>query len=106
MRWRKCFPYYYDNLIYWYYHKLLRWGKKNGIARLKTETSKEYVKKVIEHITKEDRNFIYKGENYDLSELIRKLNKDYQAAFFGSEIGKFEKTEYKLLLNKLKGIRL
>jgi len=105
MRWRMCFPYYYDSLIYWYYHKLLRWGQKNGIPKLKAETSQEYVKKVIERIPKEERNFIYKGENYDLSELISKLNKNYQAAFFGSEVEEFEKTEYKLLINKLRGIR-
>jgi len=106
MRWRMCFAYYYDNPIYWYYHKLLRWGQRSGIPKLKTETSQEYVRKVIERIPNEERDFIYKGENYDLSELMRKLNKNYEAAFFGSEAGKFEKAEYKLLINKLKGIRL
>lgn len=82
MRWHTCFPYYYDNLIYWYYHKLLRWGQKNGVPKLKTETSQEYARKIIEYIPKEERNFIYKSENYDLSELISKLNKNYQASFW------------------------
>lgn len=106
MKWKMCFPYYYCNSIYWYYNKLLRWGKRNGIPKLKTETSQEYVIKIIGHIPKQEKGFIYKGENYDLSELIRKLNKSYQDAFFGFQLERFKKTEFQLLINKLKGIRL
>lgn len=106
LRYLMNFSGFYYQPIYWYYHQVLRWGKKNGLTKLKSETSQEYIKKIISNLPEEETNFSQKNRYYHLPELLKRLNKDYQATYYGFEIEISEEPEYKLLINHLKHIRL
>ena len=105
-RWRMAFPYFYHHPIYWNYHVLVKWGKKNGLPKKDTETTQEYVNKVIANIPESEMIFSYEGENYQLSELLSKLNSDYQRIYYGHKIEYSKKSIYKHLMKHLFRIRL
>ena len=85
MKWRFMFPRYYKQTVYWYYNQVEKWGKKNGLQRLRSETSAEYVEKVINYLAVE-KNVSKVETNYDqLSSLLRKINQDYQATYYGKK---------------------
>lgn len=106
LKWRMRFPHFYYYAIYWYYHQVVRWGKKNGFPKDKSETSQEYVKRIIDHIPEKESNFSFKGQNYQLSELLQRLNKDYQATYYGQKVEISGEGEYQFLINHLQSIRL
>lgn len=106
LKWRMRFQYFYHQPVYWYYHQVLRWGKNNGIPRIKSETSREYVQKIIEHIPEGKNCFSYHEQDFRLAELLKRLNRDYQEAYYGERAEKTAETEYKILIIGLKGIRL
>ncbi|PWA07923.1 hypothetical protein DCC39_15885 [Pueribacillus theae] len=97
--WKMRFPRFYHFPIYWQYHQLEKWGRKNGIIRLKHETSMEYVEKVIDYL--ED---VVEGKNYEVKELLHQLNHTYQSTYYGSENG-YSVNEFKSLINDLKKLR-
>ena len=101
-----AFPYFYHHPIYWNYHVLVKWGKKNGLPKKDTETTQEYVNKVIANIPESEMIFSYEGENYQLSELLSKLNSDYQRIYYGHKIEYSKKSIYKHLMKHLFRIRL
>lgn len=106
LKWCMSFSCYYHHIIYWNYHQVLKWGKKKGLQKMKSETSQEYVKKIIAHIPEKEKNFSHKGQSYHLSQLLEGLNRDYQATYYGSKVEMSPKPEYKLLINHLQGICL
>ena len=106
LRWRMRFPYYYYQPIYWYYHQVLRWGKKNGFPKEKWETSREYVQRIIDHIPAGENSLSCKGQNYRLPELLKRLNRDYQATYYGPKAQISGATEYKLLIKLLRSTHL
>jgi len=101
LKWRMRFPHFYYYPVYWYYHQVLSWGKKKGFPKDKSETSKEYVERIIGHISDEKKNFSVKGQNYQLSELLLRLNKDYQASYYGGKIEINNHAEYQILISHL-----
>lgn len=86
-QWRMRFPRYYKAPVYWYYHQLVRWGKKNGIPRLSYETASEYVKKISGHLKDGQTAFSYEGQKYDVIQLLNKLSRAYEATYYGGKIG-------------------
>lgn len=106
LMWRKRFPFFYYQDIYWYFHKVQRWGGKNGLPRVQSETSQEYVNKIIEYLPNEQNCFSYKGRDYQIPELLRRLNNDYQATYYGLNVRVSDDREYKLLINHLQGINI
>lgn len=106
LKWRRRFPFFYYESIYWHYHQVLRWGKKNGSPRLKSETSQEYVKRLINYIPLKDNSFSYKGRDYQIADLLKRLNEDYQATYYGLKEKNSGEKEYKLLIAHLGSIRL
>ena len=105
MKWRYMFPRYYKQTVYWYYNQVEKWGKKNGFRRLRSETSAEYVEKVINYLAVE-KNASKVEINYDhLSSLLRKISQDYQATYYGKK-RKTSESDYQLLLKELKGLQL
>ncbi len=102
LKWCMQFFRFYKHPIYWYYQQVLKWGKKNDILKEKTETSKEYIEKVINHIPEKESSFSFKGRNYKAPELLIRLNKDYQATYYGLLPEISGEGEYKLLIDYLK----
>lgn len=104
LKWRIRFSRFYHHSIYWYYHKVQRWGMKNGIPHNKHETSREYIMKLIKQIPETENVFTYNNKNYRISDLLINLNEDYQATYYGTKADASTE-EYKLLLNYLKNIK-
>ncbi len=102
LKWRMNFIRFYKHPIYWYYRQVLKWGKKNDILKKKTETSKEYIEKVINHIPEKERSISYNGRDYKVPELLIRLSKDYQATYYGLCPEMSGEGEYKLLIDYLK----
>lgn len=97
MKWKSMFPQFYKQTVYWYYAQVEKWGRKNGIPRLKSETSGEYVEKIIQHLVGED--------TFKVESLLRKINQDYQAAYYG-EKRRDSASDYQSLLKELKSLEL
>lgn len=104
--WCRRFPFFYYEIIYWHYHQVIRWGKKNGLPKLKSETSQEYVNKIIEQLSAKEHCFRHKGRDYQIAELLKRLNEDYQATYYGIKEEVSEEKEFKLLIAHLKSIRI
>ncbi|NEU29669.1 hypothetical protein GN156_02625 [bacterium LRH843] len=103
-RWRSMFPRYYDQVVYWYYHRVQKWAKKNGIRQLHSETSKEYVEKIIAFVSRQENTRDTQYDPNELTSLLRKINQDYQATYYGSK-RETSIAEYQLLLKLLKKIQ-
>lgn len=101
LKWRSSFKHFYKHPIYWYYYQVSKWGRKNHIVKAKYETSQEYIQKIISIIPK-DQNIINDGRNYQLSELLSRLNNAYQAAYYGQYIEMIDEEDYKLLVDFLR----
>ncbi|KUO59894.1 MAG: hypothetical protein APF84_03190 [Gracilibacter sp. BRH_c7a] len=106
LRWHRRFPYFYYKSVYWHYHQVIKWGKKNGLVKLKSETSQEYVKRLINHIPETETCVWYKDQKYELPELLMRLSRDYQAVYYGQKAEMSEEKEYKFLINQLQNISL
>jgi hypothetical protein len=104
-KWRMSFSHYYLHPIFWYYHRVERWGRKKGLSRLRTETVKEYMGRLTEIIPHGEDEISIGAETYSIRNLLLKLSSEYQSVYYGQskEIGGLE--EYKLLITHLKGIR-
>lgn len=97
---RKRFSRFYRKKVYWYFHQVVKWGEKNGLTRNASETSKEYMDKIIGKIENMDVS------GYDKAVLVsglRSLSEDYQAAYYGSEEGD---SEYEDMIGKLKEMNI
>jgi hypothetical protein len=107
-KWRMRFAKYYYFPVYWYYYQLKRWGRKNGLPQLKTETSLEYVYKIISHLPEEQKTFTIDHKEVQLSKWLLKLNQEYQATYYGHVNSKRDpsREEYKQLLKLLKQVRI
>ncbi|MEL7565682.1 MAG: hypothetical protein AAGU27_12440 [Dehalobacterium sp.] len=105
LKWRMGFLHFYYHPVYWYYHQVLRWGKKKGFPKGKSETSKEYVERIIGYISEEESSFHFKDQNYQLPELLLRLNKDYQAAYYGGKTEINDQAEYQILINHLQKVQ-
>lgn len=97
---------FYYQPVYWYYHQVIRWGKKNGLPKLSSETSKEYIHKVIRNLPEKQINFTHKDKCYHVVELLKTLNEDYQQTYYGLEMAILQEAEYKLLIHHLKHIQI
>ncbi len=104
-KWRSRFPKYYRHKIYWYFHQVKNWGKKNGVSYLNSETSKEYIEKLISKIPKEDNVFQYNGKQYDLSYLLLQLNREYQSTYYGNFVHE-PIEDFQILIQKLNTLHL
>ncbi|WP_284035574.1 hypothetical protein [Neobacillus sp. 114] len=100
VNWRKRFPHFYYDSVYWYYYQLQRWGKKNGFPVHKTETSQEYINRIIKEIPPDKTVLEYEGKKYGVKNLLEKLNQDYQAAYYGGVPSEAQE-EYRILLKGL-----
>ncbi|MEC1720099.1 hypothetical protein P9265_18360 [Schinkia azotoformans] len=103
-KWFMKFPRFYKSPLFWYFYQVQKWGRKHGILRLRTETSKEFMEKVISSIPTHQNTFSYNNKNYQLSDLLLRLLNDYQAAYYGST-GETSIDDYKVLISQLKEIR-
>lgn len=106
LKWLMKFPYFYYHSIYWYYNQVIKWGKKNGLPKLKSETSQEYVNKLIAKLPEIETNFSHKNQNYYIPKILSNLNRDYQATYYGPGEKINDEGEYKLLISHLNRIRL
>ena len=106
MKFCMCFPYFYYKPVYWYYHQVVKWGKRNRVPKLKSETSREYINKLTAKIPETANSFHWDGQTYFLTEMMRKLNDDYQAAYYGLKTDLTREAEYRLLIRHLKGLCL
>lgn len=97
MKWKSMFPRFYKQNVYWYYTQVEKWGRKNGVSRLRSETSGEYIERIIKHLVGEDTSTI--------ESLLHKINRDYQAAYYGKKRGHSE-SDYQVLLKELKSLEL
>lgn len=102
---RKSFAYFYHYPVYWQYYQIEKWGKKNGLARDKTQTSREYIMEIIEKIPEEANSFTHKNHKYHISDLLRELNLDYESTYYG-RMGAKSTRNYKFLLRRLREIEL
>ena len=102
------FPYYYHKPVYWYYQQILNWGKKNKIPKNPSETSQEYLIKIINKLPNNEKSFMHKDKPYNLEKLLIRLNKDYQASYYGDQenISGESIAEYRILLDYMKRIRI
>ncbi len=100
------FSYFYIHPVYWYYNKLLKWGNKNGFPKTSVETSKEYINRIIKYIPESKNIFTQEEKVYNLAELLMNLNNEYQGVYYGMNLKKINETEYKILINYLKGITI
>lgn len=103
IKWRKLFSRYYKEKIYWYFEQIERWGKKNGIVRTKSETSKEFIGKIIHYI--HEQQTINREAKVELINGLRMMNEHYQATYYGSLRG-FSELEYKRLIKQLKELKI
>lgn len=101
LRWKMRFPQFYHFPIYWHYHQLEKWGRKNGIIRLKHETSKEFIEKVIDYLEDDSFNLSAESKEYDVKKLLHQLNHTYQSTYYGSNNGNTV-NEFRPLFNYLK----
>ncbi|MBM4763598.1 hypothetical protein [Bacillus sp. B15-48] len=97
---RRRFPHFYYQSVYWYYYQLQKWGKKNGFPIVKTETSKEYIQRIIAQLPDDKSEFEYDGNKYYVQTLLNELNRDYQAAYYGG-VDTGSKEKYRILLKNL-----
>lgn len=104
MSWRRRFPHYYQDSVYWYFYQLQKWGKKNGILIENSETSQEYIQRIGKAIPPEKEQHLYRGETYSIEELLKVLNKDYQAAYYGG-IPSSSNEQYRMLIKLLLSVR-
>lgn len=103
--WRMRFRYNYHYPVYWYFHKVQVWGKRNGLTRLKQETSKEYITRLSASIPEHAEHFHYEDQSYYLSHLLFSLHADFQAAYYGQVVSNNE-SEHKILVRQIKKLRL
>lgn len=99
------FSCFYFHPIYWHYYQIVKWGEKNGFYRKENETSREFIKKIMDQVSAEEKKFSYKGETHLLSEMLWQLNEDYQAAYYGSAV-KVSDGDYKIFIKYLHGLSL
>ncbi|HHV64192.1 MAG TPA: DUF4129 domain-containing protein [Peptococcaceae bacterium] len=105
LKWRRSIPYFYYQPVYWYYHQLLKWGEKNGIPKAKSETSREYVQRLIACLPETVSGLNINGCNLTVSEALVSLNHDYQAAYYGqahNNAFKAAESDYKFLIKYLR----
>ena len=101
---KMTFPYFYHQQIYWYFYQVKKWGRKRGLAKKKSETSREYITKIISRIPSENNNFNHNNKNYQVTDLLTRLNQDFQSAYYGQNHENLE-TDYKHLIKELKNIK-
>ncbi len=104
MIWRSSFPRYYKQPIYWYFTQVQKWGEKNGITRGKSETSGEYVEKLIRILVAEGNGNDTGPHPEQLQTLLREMNAQYEAAYYGGR--QAHGTDYHELLKQLSKFQL
>ncbi|MGI6449230.1 MAG: DUF4129 domain-containing protein [Desulfitobacteriia bacterium] len=106
LKWRMSIPYFYCQPVYWYYHQVLKWGRKNGLPKAKSETSREYVLRLIACLPETDFRLPFSTGTLTIPEALMRLNQDYQAAYYGrgqdSSLSKASDTDYKFLIEHLR----
>ncbi|MGM8364831.1 DUF4129 domain-containing protein [Virgibacillus sp. W0181] len=104
-KWKQKFSRYYFHNVYWYFHQVEKWGEKNGLKRLATETAKDYAGKMIHALANQEDKRVSGEKNEQLAAGLLKISNDYQAVYYGGE-RKSAEADYKLLLDQLREIRL
>lgn len=104
MSWSQRFPHFYHDSVYWYFNQLKKWGKKNGLTLGKSETSQEYIHRIIRAIPLEKVEQVYNGEKYSIEELLNLLNKDYHAAYYGG-MASSSQEQYMILIKLLQSVK-
>lgn len=80
--WRKKFPHYYKEPIYWDIAQLERFGRKVGIKRKQTETQEEYIVRMIHSIKKREDEKVQE-ESTELIAQLKRLNRHFQETYYG-----------------------
>lgn len=102
-KWRSSFARYYKSSVYWYFSRIEKWAAKNGLVRHPSETSKEFITKVVKELHQEDVSI----ENLQMIEdQLYMLNDDYQALYYGEKVSNKDVDVYEKLLQQLKEIGL
>ncbi|RSL29985.1 DUF4129 domain-containing protein [Salibacterium salarium] len=70
--WRKRSPQFYAYRIYWHFHKLTKWAKKQGITRKPEETPREFTKRITQKLPLEQ----------EFEEKILELGTSYSATLY------------------------
>lgn len=101
-KWMKRFSTYYKEPIYWNYYQLKKWGKKQGFHSLPSETSKEYIEKIINglqlHLSDE--------ESDPLVSRLLDLSKEYHQTYYGDQLNNSSNQDYTQLFEQLKVLKL
>ncbi|RXT03794.1 DUF4129 domain-containing protein [Ammoniphilus sp. CFH 90114] len=93
-KWRRKFPGYYALQLYWYFHQVEQWGRKQGVTRLAAETPREYSIRLAGRVELSDAQ---------RSMLIR-LGDCYTAAYYSGG-RKVDDREFGQLITELRGYR-
>lgn len=98
------FPGYYALPVYWYFYRLTRWGKRNGIPRQKHETPIQYVRHVAAKLDPQ-APLTVKGKQYQWKRDLLHLGEAYAAAYYSK--GKHvQARDFKPLFRFLRTVRL
>lgn len=82
-KWRLSFPRYYRLEMYWVFRQVQRWGARNGMPRLASETPREFVEKLSRRLQDQDALREDPERAGQLVRWLRKLGRDYEAAYYG-----------------------
>ncbi|RSL35374.1 DUF4129 domain-containing protein [Salibacterium salarium] len=91
--WRKRSPHYYEHNIYWHFHLLTNWAKKQGISRQSHETAQDFTQRITQQLDMEENT----------KEKVLKLGEAYSAVHYskGTVVPEYDAE----LLTALRGIR-
>lgn len=101
---RSSFQRFYIHNVYWYFFRLQQWGKKKGLPRQNSETSQQYIDKIIDAIQDRETT-LTQSEKKQLINELHQLNRDYYAIYYGRKEIRNTDT-YKQLLRKIKAIQI
>ncbi len=102
-KWRSRFSHYYKEPVYWYYKQVQNWGRQNGLPRSASETTKEYIEKIAAVLMRTEKEL--KVDVLHIVALLRQLNDDFQATYYGFS-NSVELDKYRQLLTFLKQINV
>ncbi|MEI3605067.1 hypothetical protein SPD48_05140 [Pseudogracilibacillus sp. SE30717A] len=100
MRYRARFARFYKQEVFWYFNQVLLWGKKHGITRDTSETSEQFIEKLIERL---EIVQVSEHEKKQVIQELREITHHYQAAYYGN---KNVSGDYTGLLNRLKSLKM
>ena len=98
------FPVFYKHPIFWRYQQVEQWGKQQKIVRRSSETTSEYLQRLAEQIPSEKRIVTWKGNIWDLRDMLIQLGKDYQSVYYHPMPTGYPADRYEGLIDYLKNL--